>query len=46
MLQYFQEAIVSEYSLDELPEYISGDCVQRAGKKERFMGEGTHQDAR
>lgn len=38
MVKYFYEVIVSENLLDELPEYISEDCVQRTGEKEIFIG--------
>jgi len=31
IVKYFYEVIVSENMLDELPEYIAEDCVQRIG---------------
>ena len=34
IVKYFYEVIVSENMLDELPEYIAEDCVQRIGEKE------------
>ena len=38
IVKYFYEVIVSENMLDELPEYIAEDCVQRIGEKEIFIG--------
>ena len=38
IVKYFYEVIVSENLLDELPKYISEDCVQRTGEKEIFIG--------
>lgn len=38
IVKYFYESVVSENLLDELPEYISEDCVQKIGKKEIFIG--------
>lgn len=40
IVKYFYEVIVSENRLDELPAYISEDCVLRTGDKEIFMGTG------
>ena len=36
-LKYFYEVVVSENMLDELPQYISEDCVQRDRKKRDFL---------
>jgi len=38
IIKYFYEVVVSENLLDELPQYISKDCVQRGGKNEIFIG--------
>ncbi|MEY8335616.1 ester cyclase [Lachnospiraceae bacterium 47-T17] len=38
IVKYFYEVIVSENLLDELPQYISKDCVQKIGKNEIFIG--------
>lgn len=38
IIKYFYEVIISENLLDELPQYISIDCVQKIGKKEIFIG--------
>ena len=38
IVKYFYEVIVSENMLDELPEYIAEDCIQRIGEKEIFIG--------
>ena len=38
IIKYFYEVVVSENMLDELPQYISEDCVQRDGKNEIFIG--------
>lgn len=31
-LKYFYEVIVTEHLLDQLPDYVSADCVLRAGE--------------
>ena len=36
--KYFYEVVVSENLLNELPSYISKDCVQKVGKNETFIG--------
>ncbi|MCI6139029.1 MAG: ester cyclase [Clostridiaceae bacterium] len=38
IIKYFYEVVVSENLLDELPQYISKDCVQRVGENEIFIG--------
>lgn len=38
IIKYFYEVVVSENLLDELPKYISEDCVQKVGKNEVFIG--------
>ena len=38
IIKYFYEVVVSENLLDELPQYISKDSVQRGGKNEIFIG--------
>ena len=38
IVKYFYEVIVSEKRLDELPAYISENCVQRTGEKTLFLG--------
>lgn len=38
IIKYFYEVIVSENFLDELPQYISTDCVQKIGKNEICIG--------
>ena len=44
IIKYFYETVVSENLLDELPEYVSGDCVQKIGKNEVLTGvEGMRQ---
>lgn len=37
-VKYFYEVVVSENLLDELPKYISEDCVQRVGENIYFVG--------
>lgn len=37
-IKYFYEVVVSENLLDELPQYISKDCVQKVGENEIFIG--------
>lgn len=44
IVKYFYETVVSENLLDELSEYVSGDCVQKNGKNEVLTGtEGMRQ---
>ena len=38
LVKYFYEVIVSENMLDELPKYISENCVQRTGVKTYLIG--------
>ena len=38
IVKYFYETVVSEYLLDEIPNYISNNCVQKVGKNEYFIG--------
>ena len=38
VIKYFYEVVVSENLLDELPQYISEDCVQKVDKNEIFIG--------
>lgn len=38
IIKYFYEAVVSENLLEELPKYISEDCVQKNGKNKIFIG--------
>ena len=38
IIKYFYEVVVSENLLDELPQYISKDCVQKVGENEIFIG--------
>lgn len=38
IIKQFYEEIVSGNLIDELPEYISEDCVQRIGEKVFFIG--------
>lgn len=38
IIKYFYEVVVSENLLDELPQYISENCVKRDGKDEIFIG--------
>lgn len=37
-VKYFYEVVVSENLLDELPNYISEDCVQRVGENKYLVG--------
>ena len=38
IIKYFYEVVVSENLLNELPAYISKDCVQKVGENETFIG--------
>ena len=38
VIKYFYEVVVSKNLLDELPQYISEDCVQKVDKNEIFIG--------
>lgn len=38
VIKYFYEVVVSENLLDERPQYISEDCVQKVDKNEIFIG--------
>ena len=38
LIKYFYEVVVSENLLDELPQYISENCVQKIGGNEIFIG--------
>lgn len=38
IIKYFYEVVVSENLLDELPQYISEDCVQKIGENEILIG--------
>ena len=38
IIQYFYEVVVSENLLNELPQYISKDCVQKVGGNEMLIG--------
>lgn len=38
IIKYFYEVVVSENLLNELPQYISKDCVQKVGENEMFIG--------
>ncbi|WP_416388384.1 ester cyclase [Enterocloster clostridioformis] len=38
LIKYFYEVVVSKNMLDELPKYISENCVQRAGEKTFLIG--------
>ena len=43
-IKYFYEVLVSENRLEELPDYISNEMVQKIGEKEVFVGvEGMRQ---
>lgn len=44
IVKYFYEVIVSENLLEELPKYISDDCIQKIGRNEAIIGiEGMRQ---
>ena len=36
IIKYFYEVVVSENMLDELPQYISEDCVEHGGAVNTF----------
>ena len=38
IIKYFYEVVVSENLLNELPQYISKNCVQKVGTNEMFVG--------
>ncbi|GEM_PF-2883755 len=38
IIKYFYEVVVSKNLLNELPSYISKDCVQKVGENETFIG--------
>ena len=38
IIKYFYEIVVSENLLDELPQYIAENCVQKVGGNEVFIG--------
>lgn len=38
IVKYFYEVIVSENLLDELPEYISENCMLKVGEKSLLIG--------
>ena len=38
IIKYFYEVVVSENLLNELPQYISKNCVQKVGTNEMFIG--------
>ncbi len=38
IVKYFYEVVVSEILLDELPQYISKDCLQIIGENKMFIG--------
>ena len=38
IIKYFYEMVVSENLLNELPQYISKNCVQKVGENEMFIG--------
>ena len=38
IIKYFYEVVVSENLLNELPQYISKNCVQKVGANEMFIG--------
>lgn len=38
IIKYFYEIVVSENLLDELPQYIAENCVQKVGRNEVFIG--------
>lgn len=38
IIKYFYEVVVSENLFDELPQYISEDCVQKIGENDIFIG--------
>ena len=37
-IAYFYEVVVSENRLDQLPQFVSEDCVQVVGKETVFLG--------
>ena len=38
IIKYFYEVVVSENLLNELPQYISKNCVQKVGANKMFIG--------